>query len=154
MEQKTTKEEIQQSQNILDIIIENTTNSLAKNKGSSWNPNVQMYGKINGVTLNALRNIFPETRTHTALTILLEDKQIKIYGRRLLEETSSAEDRIAYECKRCKTLHMGPPEIRLETNTDITDSVNKDNTNLQKVLGHYCDSCKSRIHEIPYTIRN
>ncbi len=128
---------------IIDMIQNNPSRTNSSKIGMNWNPNtLHLQGTVR-LTKSDLEKMFPHSRTHSPVGLLKDTKHITIYGRNI-HGNILREDRLAYHCKKCDTLVLGPPDIT---------QVNLESTT--KPVTHYeitCKVCCSQLGTDPYQI--
>ncbi len=88
------------------------------------------------ITLDKLCKLFPKQKNTSEIYEIEEREDYTIFGRIVRLETEEVFERLAYLCKKCKNLVLGPPEIADEVPGNI-------------IRGYlvYCTLCKANIED-------
>lgn len=98
---------------------------------------VNLRGKV--VSLDELKKLFPENQDYHPVEKLEEDNKHATYGRRTKPITFH--EFLAYECKSCQKLIIGPPRIKDENTIGQQPLCGREGYNV------YCTNCHTELKE-------
>jgi len=99
-----------------------------------WDGNSGIRGRL--ITLDRLREVFPETQTRGPVEIVAREGSYIVFGRKIKGSKISS-TWLAYECAGCECTFGGPPKIREDP------KVSKYNWDM------YCHGCDEHLAESP-----
>lgn len=94
------------------------------------------------VSLDELIALFPEVSPFSGIQVLEDAKNYRVYGRKRQDTTSFADQYLAYECKKCKAIIIGSPEIQDEDSIGCSPLAGRVGYDLS------CKQCYARLEDV------